>query len=50
MSTGDLITAGEITTAYDTTDLVAEKKGVGFGGFSRAGFPRRRHPPDRAKQ
>ena len=38
MSTGDSITAGEITTAYDTTDLVAEKKGVGFGGFGRQDF------------
>jgi hypothetical protein len=38
LSDGDSIQAGHITTAYTTTDVVAEQQKEGFGGFGRKDF------------
>jgi hypothetical protein len=38
MSDGDSIQAGHITTAYTTTDVVAEQQREGLGGFGRKDF------------
>ena len=44
MSTGNSVTAGKITTAYNTTDLVAETKWSNYTptGILRASDPRSR--------